>query len=692
MTEDQLTYRRAANAALAGLGVQLLLTVVVGVLTIWSQSAAYTAATWHLLGGAIIWVALWLIFNQHRLERTEALEAEQLAAGAGQTGVDTSMFDEHGHELALSRKRLEGFYRWGLNVVSVTVAVYLLAAGGLLLYGYASEITTRPDERADFTQLFEIALANPAVGALALMLITAALALVGFLTARYVAGMTSEKQWSLLRGGSAYLMGNVVVLAAVVLACVFEMADNTVVFATLTLAIPALMIVLGLEVTLSFVFGAYRPRLPGEAVRPAFDSRLLGWLTRPDSFGKVVAETLNYQFGFEISRSWFYRLLGKAIVPLILLGVAVLIAMSCVVIVPPQRQALVTTFGRVDPETAVRDPGISFKAPWPFASARKYETSRVRSLRVGSLNDLLRTGAAMLWTNQHTEGQENFLLTAPPLGADAAEAQQAGAVSAGLIGGELVLQWRITDLLAYTSPDAAARPADYLDAVAESAFASYLTTKDIDTLLTSDRLDAAEELRQEIQQRVAGMGIEVVYAGLYGLHPPQDAEVATSFLQVVNALLTQRTTVAEARRDRVATLSEVAGSVDQAVAIDDAIRQLESLPQGSDRRAGLEAAVQELIDNAGGEAARVIAEARADRWRLALDEQARARSFAFEVDAFRRAPDYFKARTYFNTLAETLPQKRKIVTNTDTGNELPLIRLNLEDETSGLDAFLGDAQ
>ncbi len=689
MTQDQLTYRRAANAALAGLGVQLVLTVVVAVLTAWSQSAALQAATWYLLGGTIIWVALWLVYNQHRLERTEALEADQLAADAG---TDGSMFDEAGHELALSRKRLEGFYRWGLSAVSVVVAVYLLGVGGWMLYSSAGLINLVPNEDADFTSLYAKALANPKASVLALMLTAAALALAGFLTARYVAGMTQEKTWQLLRGGSAYLMGNVAVLAAVVLAAVFEMADNRIGFAVLTLAVPLLMVVLGLEAALSLVFGAYRPRQPDETIRPAFDSRLLGWLTRPDSLGQVVAETLNYQFGFEVSRSWFYRLFSKAIIPLILLGMATLIAMSCVVIVPPQEQALVTTFGEIAPDSAVRNPGVSFKAPWPFATVRKYETSRIRSLRVGSLDDDDRTGAAMLWTNQHAKGGENYLLTSAARGAD--DAQQ-GAVSAGLIGGELVLQWRITDLIAYTSPDAPARPTDFLRTVAESAFAQYLVTKDIDTLLTSDRLDAAKQLRRDIQSRVAPMGIEVIYAGLYGLHPPQDSEVADAFLKVVNALLTQRTTVTEAQRDRVATLSEVAGSVDQAVAIDHAITLLESLPQSTDNtdaRAQRAADVQWLIDNAGGEAARVIAQARADRWKLALNEQARAKSFAFELDAYRRAPQYFKARAYFNVLAQTLPGTRKIITAADTGNELPIIRLNLEDESSGLDSFLGASE
>ncbi len=695
MTEDPLTYRRAANAALAGLGVQLVLTVLSAVLSIWTQSSAYTAATWHLLGGAILWVALWLIYNQHRLERTEALEAEELAASVG--AADTSMFDEAGHDLAVSRKRLEGFYRWGLNVVSITVALYLLIAGGTLLYGAVSSIETAPDEPANFTALYAQALGNPAANMLAVMLATGFAALIGFLAARYVAGMTSEKPWALLRGGSAYLIGNVVVLTALIAACIFELADNEVIFGALAVAIPALMVVLGVEVVLSLVFGAYRPKQPGEPVRPAFDSRLLGWLTRPDSLGQIVAETLNYQFGFEVSKSWFYQLLGKAIVPLLLLGLAVLFALSCLVIVPPQQQALVTTFGGVNPDSALRQPGLSFKAPWPIATVRKYDVSRVRSLRVGSVNDENRTDAAMLWTNTHAEGGEDYLLTAPARGADAAREADGGSVSAGLVGGELILQWRIGDLLAYAGAagdpgTAAAKPADYLRAVSEAAFADYLAGRDIDTLLTADRLGAAEALKQQIQTAVADMGIDVTYVGLFGLHPPQEGEVAAAFLSVVNALVTQRTTVQDAERERVGTLSGVAGSVEQAQAIYDAILALEDKASGSDAYAQASAEVQRLIDDAGGEAARLIAEARADRWVAVLGERAAAEAFQYQIKSFRNAPDFFRARAYYQMLAEALPGTRLIVASAGAADTPPVFRLDLTDESSGLDSFLGAAE
>ena len=704
---QELSYRRATTAALVGLAVQLGLWVLAAALTVWTGSQAVNAAAWHLLGGALVWGSIWLIYQQHKLERAEALEIDELAADA----QSASMFAEGGQSLEVAKSRLEALYKVGLTVASVSVAVFLLSAGGALLLGAIRSIRAVEGEPTDWSGLLERGLENPAAGGLPLLLTAAAMALVGFLTARYTAGMTRAPIWSLLRGGAAYLMGNVVVLVGLALAAAIELTGNRWGYAVMTLVVPGVMIVLGVEVLLSLLLGVYRPATaragaddaeeagatphPGERPRAAFDSRLLGWLTRPESLGRIVAETLNYQFGFDVSRSGVYAMARRALLPLAGLAAVVMFTLSSLVIVPPQQQAVVTQLGAL-PADAIRGPGVSFKAPWPFASVEYYDTTRIRSLSVGSTANGSRTGVALLWTNTHVEGGENFLLSAAARGASAGQAAPAGddaaasrqAVAAGLVGGELVVQWRIADLGKYVSPESARRPERLLEAIASEELTAYVAARDIDTLLTTARLDDDDALREAIQERVAPMGIEVVYAGLFGVHPPQEGEVALAFLRVVNALLTQRTAVSQAETARVGLLSAVAGSVDRARRIDEAITALESADLDADARDAAAAEVQRLIDAAGGDAARVLAEARADRWQLALGEEGRAASFAFDVDAFRRAPGYYRARVYLDTLAEALPGVRKVVTAVAPGGSEPVFRLNLEDEQSGLNSFL----
>ena len=76
MNRDELTYSRATTAALAGLAVQIVLCVATGLIGAWAQSPAIQAATWHIAGGIPIWIILAIIYQQHRVERTESLAAE----------------------------------------------------------------------------------------------------------------------------------------------------------------------------------------------------------------------------------------------------------------------------------------------------------------------------------------------------------------------------------------------------------------------------------------------------------------------------------------------------------------------------------------------------------------------------------------------------------------------------------------
>ncbi len=86
------------------------------------------------------------------------------------------------------------------------------------------------------------------------------------------------------------------------------------------------MILLGLEIALNLVMDIYRPRLNGQYSRSAFDSRLLGIINEPGGILRSAADALDYQFGFQVSQTWFYKLLEQAIIPLILFGVVTLYA------------------------------------------------------------------------------------------------------------------------------------------------------------------------------------------------------------------------------------------------------------------------------------------------------------------------------------------------------------------------------
>ncbi len=409
MSQDQQTFRQAALAALFGLLTQLVLGIGMAVLGVFADSAAIQAATWHLFGGLPIWLILLIIFHQHRLERLEALETEQLAQADARTAA---IFDEAGQQLQVARQRLETLYKFGLPIVSIIVAVYLLVIGLLQLYVNWGALTG-----GSFAQ---VATADRSAIGFILVLVLVFMALGAFLVSRYVSGMTQMRDWSLLRGGASYLMGNAFVAVLLVAGTVSAYAEIYSVLAVMAIVVPAFMSILGLEMLLGFLLSIYRPRRPGEVMRPAFDSRILGWLTRPESIGKIISETLNYQFGFEISRSWFYQLLARAITPLIVIGMVVLIGLTSVVIVEPYQEAVITTFG-ADPR--IVKPGAHLKWPWPVGQARKEDVYRVKQIMVGAVDDNSAQQADAqkkdqekgLWGVQHAaDEQSQYLLTAAP--------------------------------------------------------------------------------------------------------------------------------------------------------------------------------------------------------------------------------------------------------------------------------------
>jgi len=133
MSQDQKTYRYAVMASVAGFIVQLALSLAMLVTAVWANSPALTATTWYFFAGLPVWTILILINNQHRLERAELLETEVLVRTDAQAAA---IFDEHGIDLQVARRRLDRLYKWGLNTVSLLLAVYLLAVGIWLLVRY----------------------------------------------------------------------------------------------------------------------------------------------------------------------------------------------------------------------------------------------------------------------------------------------------------------------------------------------------------------------------------------------------------------------------------------------------------------------------------------------------------------------------------------------------------------------------
>jgi regulator of protease activity HflC (stomatin/prohibitin superfamily) len=451
------------------------------------------------------------------------------------------------------------------------------------------------------------------------------------------------------------------------------------------------MILVGLEILLTGLLEAYRPKRPGELPRPAFDSRVLGLLTAPESLGQVVGDLINYQFGVEVSRSWLYRLLGSSLAPLTLLGAAVLLGLSCLMVVGPDEQGVVMRFGEL--RGPARGPGLHVKLPWPVETAATLPVGRVQQITVSS--DAAGRAAdepALLWTTQDdrlaTIGMEYY-----PTVLDAA-AEGAAASGMGLVAADVVVQYRVRDLLSFL--EGSLSPREALVVLTQQEASRYFGSHALDELLTRGRTAGGPELERAIQGRAdaLGLGLDIVGVAITTLRPP-GGKVARAFHRQIGAQQDRETLIQDGRKQAVTTLARVAGSVELSSRINAAIVELDALRTGSGTAtdaaplvAARELEIERLLGEARGEAAELIHAARGYRWSKAIGERSARERFAGELLAFEKSPDYYRVRRFLEVLADGLAERRKFVIAGEHG-DLPVLQMDFSDSASAIDTLLG---
>ena len=368
MTADHLSYKRAATVSVLGLGIQIVLGVALLLYGLFGQDSAAQTGAYAVLLGIPIWGALALVFHQHRLERLEALEAEAYATSSA---AEASVFEGTAADQLVQSNRLAWMHTWFLPTVSLLVAAVYLALGFGLFF--ASQ------RHPNFTGIFE---APPHSGWA--IPISVGVFACGFIFARFVAGMAKQEVWSLLHAGSAAAVGAALVGILLSLGHFLEAVFN---WHTLLRYLPLIlsvgMALLGAEIVLNFVLNQYRPRRAGEYLRPALDSRILAFLAAPDRLAETISDAVNYQFGFEVSSTWFYRLIRRSVIGLGLLGGLILWLMSAFVVIQPNETALLLRNGELTDRPPLES-GLILKRPWPFDRIVRYPTQTVSEFLIGT--------------------------------------------------------------------------------------------------------------------------------------------------------------------------------------------------------------------------------------------------------------------------------------------------------------------
>ncbi|GAB4548639.1 MAG: hypothetical protein Tsb0013_09390 [Phycisphaerales bacterium] len=308
MNADHLSYQRAKSVSAIGLGVQLVLALTLLLYGIFGQDPVARTGSFVVFFGAPVWFALILVFHQHKLERQEAQENERFRSSGG---AGTSVFGDDEVAETVQADKLAWMHRFFLPGVSLLLAGAYIATGLLRFSGDVERYVT-PDTYD----------APPESGAA--IAVGVALLVVGFILARFVAGMAKQKVWSLLHAGAAASIATTLMGGLVVVGHGLELGlsfDRVLRYGPVV--IDVIMVVLGAEIVLNFVLTLYRPRKTGEYLRPAFDSRVLAFLAAPDRLAESVSDAINYQLGFDVSSTWFYRLVSRSLVGLAVLTVVI---------------------------------------------------------------------------------------------------------------------------------------------------------------------------------------------------------------------------------------------------------------------------------------------------------------------------------------------------------------------------------
>jgi regulator of protease activity HflC (stomatin/prohibitin superfamily) len=585
----ETAHTRSRRAALGGLLLQLVASGVLLILGLATGSEAIQHLTWYVLGGVPLWFVSLLVFRQRELAALEALDLEELRRERHESGGEALFGDGAGFRIA--EARLQWMRKWLVPGFSLATALYLAAAGILLWHRLAGGQAPLLIGAPGWGPLNQVPVA---------LVVLAILMLGTFLFSRYASGMGRSAEWQLLRGCGSYMLGNALLMIAVLIGLGVYQYTRQSIDATghvgleqaLAYAIPALMVVLAIEMLLNLILDIYRPRAPGVEPRAAFDSRLLGLFAEPGGIASSIADAINYQFGFQVSQTWFYQLLQRAFVPLVLVGGLALWLLTCIVLVQPYEHVVIERWGRQLNADSPLGSGVHLKLPWPIDVARAYNTGQLHEIHVGfrdfeASGELIDPNEALrpaLWTDERHMGQEHFdfLISPPP---SVLRVQTEGDERAGgdtpvhLIRLDAAVQYRIRpdQLESYTN--ASHDPHRAIIDFAWEEVQRFAAGTNAEALLSTELSAIGDVLRARIAARVQPLGLEVVYVGVTNVHP--ERTVAEAFRNVVKAEQEKTAAIREALVTENERLSKVVGETGRArvlaVAIQNAREAIETV-------------------------------------------------------------------------------------------------------------------
>jgi regulator of protease activity HflC (stomatin/prohibitin superfamily) len=536
----------------------------------------------------------------------EKLELDELARSRGASLFETK--DGGSFPAQNARLQFEKYF-----VPGFAVLILLLEAGGAwLLWKWSGKNVAGLKE----------------ANATASLSLFAIFALLLFLIGRFSVTIARLENHRLLRPGASFLLAGAYVCALTALGIAgveakFPRADFWV-----ARGLCVLLGAMAVENLLTLLLEIYRPRVKGKIARPLYESRVVGIFAQPESLFTTAAQTLDYQFGFKVSETWFFQAAQKNLAALLLIQFAALILSTTIVFVDVGEQAVLEHFGK--PLPVPLGPGAHFKLPWPADKIYRFRTEQIQSFAVGYTPDAQSEAAnTILWTVSHNK-EENFLVanraTVTSATASSGTNDAAKAQAVGLITVSIPVQFQITNVTDWAYKNS--EPDTLLKDLATQEVIKYFAGIDLNDVLSQGRLQAAEVLRDRIQAsaNARSLGAKIIFVGLQDIHPPTASDVAATYEKVVGAQQTKLAKILDAQ----------AGAI-------------------------------RLTAVSGAQAFTITNVADAKRVQLVSSKFAEAALFTNQIPAFAAAPSVYRQRLYAESFADATKGARKyvlLVTNT----------------------------
>jgi modulator of FtsH protease HflK len=549
--------------------------------------------------GVLVAGVSWFQMRLEDRERLEKLEFDELA----KTHSGSALFEARDAEVFPAQRSREQFERF--FVPGFTVILFVLKAGGAwFLWHWLSRSTTASEVKQPITGLA----------------LFAVFALLLFLLGRFSATIARLEHHRLLRPGSSYMLFNAFLSLLVALGMVgvwagFPKADFYVAH-----VLCGLLGLVAIETLIQLVLEMYRPRVKGKVERPLYESRLVGLLGQPEGLITTAAQALDYQFGFKVSETWFYRFFEKALGWLLLLQLGALVLSTCVVFIDAGEQGLLEHFGKRVESRSPLGPGAHLKWPSPIDKVHRFRAEQIQTFMVGFAEESGKQQERyVLWSQGHRD-ETNFLVANREQLSQAVTNEVTGKRTppVSLLTVSVPVQFQITNLVdwAYNHEDAPT----LLEDLGTREVVRYLVGADMTELMSFGREEASHALRDRIQAAASGhrLGAQIISVGLSDLHPP--VKVAPEYEKVISAIQTKQAKILAARADDIRTNAL-----------------------------------------AGAQAVNLTNRASAERMAREVGALAQAALFTNQIPAFETAPSIYAERAYLQTLTRATANARKYI-------------------------------